>query len=181
MGDIQQQIRDLVVESLAEFLAANDPIAHYSPAGDHVKPKTSEESYASVIGYSGMEMSGSLAIQCERKMLDLSHPNHSMGMPVEVSDLTDWAGEIANQVLGRIKNKLASAGVKLAMGTPTTVKGNNIEITPHKDGFYIPLTFVGKAENLSVFFHAVTDQNLKLNIKDQVKTATVQEGDGFLF
>jgi len=30
----------------------------------------------------------------------------------------DWAGELANQFLGRLKNKLLGYGVRLAMGTP---------------------------------------------------------------
>lgn len=77
------------------------------------------EGLASVIGYTAPGICGSVALQVPRAALRESYPG---GTPTP-AQLEDWIGELANQLLGRFKNKLLPYGVSLGMSTPSTVSG----------------------------------------------------------
>lgn len=49
-------------------------------------------------------------------MLQASHPSRSSA----TEDLADWAAELANLVLGKLKTRLQSSGVVIQLGLPTT-------------------------------------------------------------
>lgn len=148
-SELKEALTGLVKSAADEFFTTTEPIADYRYAAAGSTDASVAVTYASVIGYSGDTIKGSLVVTCEKELLDKSHPNHAMGMPVGDPEIIDWIGEIANQMLGRIKNKLSSAGVKFAMGTPTTVTGKSMQITPPKDGFTLSLVYKGGEEGLS--------------------------------
>lgn len=139
--------------------------------------------FASVIGFSSPLFKGSLVAICEPAFLDKSHPNHQMGMPVGPEEIVDWSGEVSNQLLGRIKNILASNDVKFDMGTPTTVSGKTMQIAEPKDGILLKLRFVGEFGPMDVFLQAIIDKSLSLKEVDLEKQAesTAVEGDSILF
>lgn len=177
---IKTELTALVQNSVEEFFAATDGFSAYKFAQIGTESPASLVTYASVIGYSGDFMKGSLVITCDKRLLHKSHPNHAMGMPVGDQDILDWVGEMANQLLGRVKNKLATCGVKCTMGTPTTVTGQSMQVTPPKDGFAIPLVYTGDANDFLVYFLFVADQSLELKAV-AATNATATEGDSFLF
>lgn len=58
----------------------------------------------------------------------------------------DWSGELANQLAGRLKNRMLRAGVCIYLATPVCVTGQQLEITtvgqPHWSRVRTPLGVV---------------------------------------
>lgn len=48
---------------------------------------------------------------------------------IDVDNPTDWMGELANQLLGRMKNRLAEYGIDARMGMPVSVQGLQMGFT----------------------------------------------------
>jgi CheY-specific phosphatase CheX len=134
---------------------------------------------AAVLGYTGPQIKGSVVITGPRGLFDKSHPNHAMGMPVVDADHLDWAGEVANQILGRIKNKMASSGVSFAMSTPTAVVGRDMQVRPPKDGVAFEHLFRGALGEIVVHFIAVIAPGVELSAP--TKTEVAREGDSLFF
>ncbi|MCX6124141.1 MAG: chemotaxis protein CheX [Proteobacteria bacterium] len=180
MTKIPGGLRTILQDGISEMFRDTDVLNAYKISSHSDSPGVSKTvSYASVLGYSGDKMKGSMVITCERALLDKSHPNHAMGMPVEESDLADWAGEFVNQALGRVKNKLASAGVMFSMSTPTTVTGKSMQITAPKEGYAHQIIFAGEYGPISVNFLCVIEPGTTFETKANVSVAT--EGDSLLF
>lgn len=182
-SEIVKALENVLRASATEFFSTTDQLSAYK-VGQSMTSGSSETlsvSFASVIGYAGDEIKGSLVTVCEGELLNKSHPNHAMGMPVGEAEVLDWVGEVANQLLGRIKNKLASAGVKFAMGTPTTVTGKSMQITSPKDGFVIPLIFNGPFGAFRLYLLSVADPKLKIAPGAEVGNSGMAEGGSILF
>lgn len=172
-------LTDLVVESVSQMLLSVEACADFKVVGTGALcavPMAVE--VAAVLGYSGNQMKGSLVVTTSRHVVDGSHPNHAMGMPVTEPDLVDWAGEIANQMLGRIKNQLVTRGVIFNMATPTAVLGKSIEVRTPKDGHALEVTLAGRLGSITVHFLAVLDPAVDLTVQGQ---KVAGEGDSFLF
>jgi len=50
------------------------------------------------------------------------------GQPESLLCHSDWVGELANQLLGRVKNKLVPLGVDICLGTPAVVEGRELRL-----------------------------------------------------
>ena len=70
-----------------------------------------------IIGYStdNDELDGSLLLCCEREFLEATCPRSWN----EEEELYDWLGEMANQVLGRLKTMLLAHGVEIKLNPPS--------------------------------------------------------------
>ncbi len=109
--------------AVSEFFSAN-ALPGKAAAGD--SPKTGDI-IAATLGFSGAKMRGSLLLLCTDATLLATHPMREMMPEIPASDLADWAGEIANQVVGNLKRVMASsAKVDFLLGTPTVVKGVDV-------------------------------------------------------
>ena len=180
MNIFPQALEDIIVQSVDEMLKATEGAFDYRLSGtDATSGRVIPVSVASVLGYSGDQMKGSLVVTCEKIFLEKSHPNLSIGMPVTDPDLLDWIGELTNQMLGRIKNKLAGSGVKFTMSTPTTVSGKSMQVNCPKDGFSLEKTYTGPHGQLVIHFLTVIDPSV--SFKSQGIAPASSEGDSILF
>ena len=136
--------------------------------------------WSGVVGLTGPLITGSLVIACQEGILNATHPNHSMGMPVTPDDLVDWLGEIANQILGRIKNLALEYGVGFSLASPSVVKGEALAVAKHGKTSLSAFNFDTGDHRFTIFFAAQLDP--KFNFDTAVKTVkTVTEGDAMLF
>ncbi|MCA9545055.1 MAG: hypothetical protein KC613_11715 [Myxococcales bacterium] len=74
-----------------------------------------------VIGFRGDGIAGNLGVTASPASLAALHPlqpSAALGR----SDLSDWAGELANQLLGVVKHQLASHGLDTWTGTPVVLQ-----------------------------------------------------------
>jgi hypothetical protein len=75
----------------------------------------------SIIGFSSDLISGSL-------LLALPNAVVSHTLPAPDASLADWSGELANQLLGRLKNQLLDYQVAINMSLPVVVSGGGLSL-----------------------------------------------------
>jgi CheY-specific phosphatase CheX len=72
-----------------------------------------------VIGFTSKEFNGSLVVSMDAALLHDSYPKVEGAEP----DFFGWAGELANPLTGRLKNRLLSSGIVINLSIPTTIRG----------------------------------------------------------
>jgi len=140
-----------------------------------------DEALAAVIGYSSPEMKGSVTVISTKSLLRKSHPNLQMEMPVGEQDLEDWIGEISNQLLGRMKNKLLKFGTTLAMATPSILMGRSLISRQPKDGSRLSFRFESELGALAVTVDVVLSPGYVFQAKEAISSTAEKEGASILF
>lgn len=96
----------------------------FEPAPDRAKCDL-----ACSIGFASPSLRGSLTVTADRSFVVNSRPPElRSGAPNEI-EVSDWMGELGNQLLGRLKNRLIAHGVVIDLGTPAVLYG--VEIQRH--------------------------------------------------
>jgi len=82
----------------------------------------------SIIGFRGKGVRGGLAFVAPLHLLEklLPVPRDAARSDVQ---LRDWSAEIANQLIGRFKNKLSARAFDFDVGTAVCFKGSTMSIT----------------------------------------------------
>jgi hypothetical protein len=80
--------------------------------------KNPELNLVSVIGFAGRGVAGTLVLGATKEPLERSKP-------VQSSE-RDWIAELANQLLGRIKNKMMRMGIDFYAMPPAVVSGRHL-------------------------------------------------------
>jgi hypothetical protein len=123
-----EQVRSTLVQALCESwtelfdgqnMSLSDDTSELSP-GDET-PRIS-----SCISFVSENVKGGLALHLPIEVLQKSHPTNP-GKASE-SELTDWSGELANQLVGRLKNKLLRYSLTLMVGIPAIMKRVNKKV-----------------------------------------------------
>jgi CheY-specific phosphatase CheX len=81
---------------------------------------------ASVLGFNGWQIRGSLTVRSTVGFFEDTHPVAKTSHPVGQDGVVDWAGEFTNQLLGRFKNKMLAYGLDFQVGVPVTIYGENL-------------------------------------------------------
>lgn len=175
-GDI---LRELVATTLSELLAAYEVEAERldgeaSTDEEAISPG-SEPGIAGVIGFTADAMRGSMVVYGYRKVLG------AMGQ-TDSSDLAlrDWAGEVSNQMLGRLKNKLLAYGVVLSMSTPVVVVGFRLDVSALSGASRIACAARTPHGVIRVSLDAVAQDGVLLEVKEQIPMGA-SEGELLLF
>jgi|ERR1022692_445011 CheY-specific phosphatase CheX len=88
---------------------------------------------AAFIGFTGSAR-GMLMIASSMELFRSSYPSKT-GTPPSVVGLFDWAAEVANQLLGRIKRRFCERGLDFDVSMPTAVRGRELGgRAPARDG-----------------------------------------------
>jgi CheY-specific phosphatase CheX len=139
----------------------------------------SEHDIAGFIGFSGT-VRGSLIIAGSSKMFASTFPSPN-GQGQSLADLLDWAGEMVNQTLGRIKRRFCEHGIDFETSTPTAVMGRHIGgRTPVRDGM-IELALTVGDEVISVCFEVETSIQGAIFKSPATPIPCSHEGDLVLF
>jgi hypothetical protein len=88
-------------------------------------PATEQLAVCGVMGFGGKSMRGALVLATTKE--PLVHTN-----PDAAGSQRDWVCELANQLLGRVKNRLLARGVELWLATPAGLSGENLSPTASK-------------------------------------------------
>ena len=75
----------------------------------------------STIGFSSEALGGSLLLAVTDDLLQKT-------LPAPDASLADWCGELANQLLGRLKNQLLKYGVVVNLALPVVVSGGEFKL-----------------------------------------------------
>jgi chemotaxis protein CheX len=139
---------------------------------------------ATFVGFGGNELRGAITMDLPIELVAQLHPSPARRSEIEKmnkglapgwqfqEDLCDWAGELANQLLGRMKNGLARHGVALQMSTPSTVWGDMVHPKKLRKDGSLELTFASGEHLILIYFDGVALVPLDLT---QAPKANVDE------
>lgn len=118
--DLHETISAILQDSFVELM---NSFGLTMPVDDAPSGHEPEPGFAAVIGYSEPNLRGSLVLIADLKPLVQTLPVPvAAGEPVDAF-CRDWVAELANQLLGRVKNKLLRWGVAINLSTPSVVRG----------------------------------------------------------
>jgi CheY-specific phosphatase CheX len=137
-----------------------------------------ENLLASAIGLSGSTVRGALVVVARPSFFKLTYPSE-LGVPRSDDDVADWGGEVANQLLGRIKNRLSTYGLDFTTSTPTVVRGDRLQLRIDEANT-IRRNLSIRAERVDLHFEIERDDDQPLLANGATGTAT-PEGHAFLF
>src|SRR5437762_4616590 len=139
-------------------------------AGAAGAPSDKENLLASCIGLSGTTVRGALVVVARPTFFKLTYPSE-LGVPRSDDDVADWAGEVSNQLLGRIKNRLSTYGLDFTTSTPTVVRGDRLQLRIDENNtIRRPLTI--RAERVDMHFEIRRDDDQALLANGATGSAT---------
>lgn len=141
---------------------------------------------ASRMVFGGKQLSGSLLIAAPFEVIAACRPFKGSRQELSRSSagdwiyVRDWTKELANQLLGRIKNRLVQHDVVLDSGVPTALNGPSamaeIKAQPRP-----PLRLGdGNSKEVLIWFDATTKPGISLTLSERKQTVP-REGDVILF
>ena len=85
-----------------------------------------------IIGFTGRHIAGTLVVGATKEPIEASQPPNSTSR--------DWVAELANQLLGGVKNRVLSHGIEFYAVPPTVVSGAHLAPVTSRSNFE-PVTF----------------------------------------
>ena len=82
--------------------------------------------FASTIGFTSTRLVGVLVLTLSRDIAERSMPASLRKGELSEAIIADWTGELSNQALGRLKNRLYAVGIEIALSTPTVFAGKEL-------------------------------------------------------
>jgi CheY-specific phosphatase CheX len=169
-------LTSLLVQMCRDMFAANGEAFDEMNGGD--APLDRENLLAACIGLSGTTVRGALVVVARPTFFKATYPPE-LGVPRSDDDVADWGGEVANQLLGRIKNRLSTYGLDFTTSTPTVVRGDRLQLRiDESNTIRRPLTI--RAERVDIHFEIERDDDQALLANGATGSAT-PEGHAFLF
>lgn len=176
----RDRFRALIIECCAELFGSCG-IGVACLADDAMNPDA-EAALAALIGFAGPRARGNLLICAPLALLERSHPLAPQPPDEPAWDLADWMGELANQLLGRVKNRLVSYGLFVSMSTPTCLRGRRLHSRPSSRGLSEQLLFQTElGAKLYVHFNAVLDRTFVFPERPLEHVRCRREGELELF
>jgi hypothetical protein len=100
------------------------------PSGD------SEELLAASVGFDGNNLRGTVVLVGQPRVFARLYPFPTTHNP---PDLADWAREMANQAVGRFKNRLLAYGLTVSVGQPQSAPAEELRVARKKKLIEIPM------------------------------------------
>jgi len=99
-----------------------------------------DQEMIAVIGFSSENLKGALGLACAKEPLARSACS-ALGL-AEVDDqiLTDWLGELSNQLLGRLKRTMLDYSVEIYLATPIVLSGLKLSIAGNSPAARVSFT-----------------------------------------
>jgi CheY-specific phosphatase CheX len=169
-------LTSLLVQMCRDMFAANGE--SFEELSVAAAQHDTENLLASCIGLSGTTVRGALVVVARPAFFRLTYPSE-LGVPRTDDDVADWAGEVANQLLGRIKNRLSTYGLDFTTSTPTVVRGDRLQLRIDEANT-IRRQLGIRGERVDIHFEIERDDDQPLLANGATGTAT-PEGHAFLF
>jgi CheY-specific phosphatase CheX len=171
---------DAMVESAARALFETHGLTLGALRADFgVTPE--DHDVASSVGFTGPEIRGAILMTTRQDLVELAWPEELRHQAPSERDVCDWAGELVNQLVGRVKNALVPFGLALEQSTPTVVTGWHIHRTPAMTAIARRYLFdAGRGTVVFYFDAAVADDFVLARSSDENLQSAV-EGDVRLF
>jgi hypothetical protein len=140
----------------------------------------SRSAIVATLGLGAEGVRGALVLIASPAFFRSTYPLATPSTIPSESDILDWAGELANQALGRLNNRFARLGCRFSLGIPTVVSGDDMQIDTCDDRRYASLRGRLGQEELVVVLHVERTNGGPL-FRPAELSATQGEGEGVLF
>jgi chemotaxis protein CheX len=171
---------DTVVESSARALFG----AHGVPLGAQTNDfgvTPGDHDVAGTIGFTSREVRGAVLMTARRDVLARAWPADLRHREPSECDVYDWAGELVNQLLGRVKNAMVPFGLAIEQSTPTVVTGWRLHRAPASTNVARSYLFEVGGGSIAIYFDAVAAPGFTLPELHGDSPKAVAEGDLQLF
>lgn len=135
---------------------------------------------AGIIGFAGSEVSGTVAVRAGSPLVRDCLPI-AAAAGEEALALGDWIAELANQLLGRTKNKLLRFGTAFHITPPTFAAADELIVVGHDRERTWWLCVTTNAGLLGVMLELHTASNFQLLLVEQDSAVAQAEGEIVLF
>jgi CheY-specific phosphatase CheX len=109
--------------------------APLTPTTAEMALKVDDLHVGALIGFDGPQIRGSLMLICTFQVAARSRPARLGGVAPLSSRVSrdwilvrDWTGELANQLVGRVKNRLLVFGIGFQIATPLALSGRGLAL-----------------------------------------------------
>ena len=129
MGPEQErvvQFRQLVLRTLGDLFAAYGVSLKRNEAAPESAGGAPTFAYLGVAGFRGPYFNGYIVLEANEAFLRHTNPT--------TSSCLDWMGELANQFLGRVKNRLLREGIQIQSIPPLVAAGHAASSLYAQDG-----------------------------------------------
>ena len=164
-----QQLQGLVVNCGIELFQAYDIDVSAAP---HYQLPENESVLSGIIGFSGDSLQGTLVLCASQTLLESSAFGNTSA--------EDWIGELANQLLGRIKNQLLGFGITIYLSTPVMMRGENLDPSYRHPGVK-PIYLCGSSDGAVIWFDFEPSEGVELVPVNGTDAPSQKEGELLLF
>lgn len=128
----------------------------------------------STIGFSSPTINGSLLLAIPNVVLQQT-------LPTPDASLADWSGELANQLLGRLKNKLIHYEVVINLALPVVVSGDEFHLRARPNRLTRHFSFISEWGRMFVRAELELCASLELERQDLGETGVGMDEGELLF
>jgi hypothetical protein len=180
MNTVTLERLDAIVRAAAKSLFSSHGLTLGDDAHAASDPPSDHE-LSAAIGYASPRMHGAVVMTTRKDVVARTWPEtlRGPGRPTE-RDVCSWAGELVNQLLGRIKNALVPFGLAMDQGTPTVVAGWHLHRVPASTAVARRYAFTSEAGLIFVYFDAALADGFVLDEPNE-GLRSASEGDLQLF
>jgi hypothetical protein len=162
-----------LIELLAELKASAERITGAR------QPPPAGESIAAFCGFGNNELRGSFTLLGPSKLFAWLHPMSPTASP---RDLTDWACELANQSVGRFRNRMFAYGVRLAPSLPQSALAEQLLLSSSLQPSRTPIAFSIEGMALEGWFDVDMQPGFQLaENPSEEEAAVLNEGAMLIF
>jgi hypothetical protein len=175
-GDSNEtRLAEIIAKCMSELLTELKVPAERLTGGR--QPPNAGEAIAAFCGFGNNEIRGSFTLLGPSKLFARLHP---MSASVSPRDLTDWACELANQSVGRFRNRMFAYGVRLAPSLPQSVLAQQLFLSASLQPSRTPIAFSIDGMVLEGWFDVEIKPSFRLAEKPSEEEAIVLNEGGML-
>jgi len=124
-----------------------------------------------VVGFTSKHVRGALALASTSEPLELTSP--------DLTSHRDWVCELANQLLGRVKNQLLSRKVEVFASTPVALRGEHL--SPVRQQGQVADLFITSGGAVCVWMDCEFEPDFELPDGVVEEASPLSEGEMVLF
>jgi hypothetical protein len=173
---------DIVRRSAGEVLSEYGGSLPWNPL--FPMPPITDEHVGGFVTFLGRGVRGSLAIISTFPIIAALHPARARGQAISSAGdrllLRDFAGELANQLLGRVKNRLWAFGLRFETSVPNVYSGRPLSLAIQALKPVRSFLFSRDQDVAVVLVEAPDASHLHIEPRADLPAA-LKEGDALLF
>lgn len=145
------------------------PVAEWPPPTNDGRSRDAAAILAGLVSFSGAAMRGSVILSSSFGLVTQARPPLARATPLSADSAADWilardwAGELANQVLGRMRNRLRLQG-PVFIAQPVVLSGAALSFALARGSRPRPHTFVARNQKVWFCMDALSDPGLKVSL-----------------